>query len=409
MTRPETAPDAAPVPDPSADVVAGDARTRLFAGTIRRLLSPVGEFLSDPAVSEIMINGPNEIWVERRETIRFDDGTRKDRAVLRRVEGRAFASVDDLEAAARAIAQFSGKHLSRDELSVEARLHDKSRVHILMPPAARNGLCIAIRRFGKASQSIPQLIANGSLQPDVALFLRVCLGLKKNVVVSGGTSTGKTTILNALSEFMDGDDRVIVIEDVNELEIKPAHTLYFEAQKPDAFGRGGITIRDLFKASLRMRPDRIVVGECRGGEALDMIQAMTSGHSGSMTTLHADTPLDALNRLETMALMSGLELPQRALRAQICSAVDVIVQLQRIGGRRAVVEVAEVGDLGASGHYELHSIFERTDAVYDLDGDAAFTRPTGARVRFHRDAAAWARAHGLERVAGIDPFDGGEG
>lgn len=180
MTHPETAPDADPSADPAADLAAGDARTRLFAGTIRRLLSPVGEFLSDPAVSEIMINGPNEIWVERRETIRFDDGTRKDRAVLRRVEGRAFASVDDLEAAARAIAQFSGKHLSRDELSVEARLHDKSRVHILMPPAARNGLCIAIRRFGKASQSIPQLIANGSLQPDVALFLRVCLGLKKD-------------------------------------------------------------------------------------------------------------------------------------------------------------------------------------------------------------------------------------
>ena len=394
----------APDPTPSDDL-----RRRLFEGTVRRLLAPVGPHLDDPAVSEIMINGPDEIFVEARERVTTPDGETRDRAVVRRLAGAGFGSAEALEAAARAIAQYSGKHLGADEPSIEARLYDKSRVHILMPPAARNGLCIAIRRFGKASQSIARLIENGSIAPEIADFLRVCLGLKKNVLVSGGTSTGKTTILNALSEFMDADDRVIVIEDVNELEIKPRHTLYFEAQKPDALGRGGITIRELFRASLRMRPDRIVVGECRGGEALDMIQAMTSGHSGSMTTLHADTPNDALNRLETMALTSGVELPQRALRSQIASAVDVIVQLQRIGGRRAVVEVAEVTGLTPEGHYAIETLFEKTEAVWerDVEADRPLTRATGRCVSFHRDGAAYARAHGLGAVAGIAPA--GEG
>ncbi len=376
-------------------------RLAIVEATVRRLLLPVGHLLDDPAVTEIMINGPETIYAERKVRETLPDGTFRDRAVVERLDA-AFESPAHLEAAARAIAQYSGKRLGRDELSVEARLYDKSRVHIVQPPASRNGLCIAIRRFTRSDHSIASFIANGTLPPEAVDFLRVCLALRKNIVVSGGTSTGKTTVLNALSEFMDLDDRLIVIEDVNELELKPAHTVYLEAQKPDRFGRGGITIRQLFIASLRMRPDRIVVGECRGAEALDMIQAMTSGHSGSMTTLHADTPDDALNRLETMALMSDVELPQRALRAQVASAIDVIVQVQRIGGRRGVTYIHEVGRLDGDGNYTLNPIFSRCDTVYDTAHEGALCQPTGNVTGFAGEAGPLARRMGLDHVHGID-------
>lgn len=377
-----------------------DRRQRIFEGTVRRLLSPVAAMLDDPAVSEIMINGHDTIYVERKVRETLPNGEVRDRAALERLDA-AFASSEHLEAVARAIAQYSGKLLSVDEPSVEARLYDKSRVQIVQYPASRVGLCIAIRRFSKANHHVAQLLANGTLTRETAAFLYVCLALKKNVVISGGTSTGKTTILNALSEFMDENDRVIVIEDVNELDIRPVHTLYFEAQKPDRFGNGGITIRELFRASLRMRPDRIVVGECRGGEALDMIQAMTSGHSGSMTTLHADTPADALNRLETMALMSDVDLPQRALRSQIASAVDVIVQVQRLGGRRGVVSISEVEGIGEDGHYVVHDIFEKSEAAYEAGYDGPLCRPSGRVAGFAREGAVVARVLGLESVAGL--------
>ncbi len=388
--------------DATGDAAPGDgAREKLFKGTVLRLLTPIADFLTDPDVSEVLINGADEIYVERRIEEEGPRGKPISRARLLKTD-RAFRSAHDLEAAARAIAQYSGKLLTPTEQSIEARLYDKSRVHIVQAPAARNGLCIAIRRFSKAHHTVAKLIEIGSISPEIADFLHVAMALKKNVLVSGGTSTGKTTILNAISEFMGDADRVIVIEDVNELDIRPAHSVYFEAQKPDRFGQGGITIRDLFKASLRMRPDRILVGECRGGEALDMIQAMTSGHSGSMTTVHADTPADALNRLETLALMSDVALPQRALRAQIASAVDVIVQLQRVAGRRLVSEVAEIGPLAADGTYRLATVFEKTEAVYDPDATGGFTHPTGHTVAFADDGQMIARQIGLGPVAGID-------
>ncbi|WP_422374233.1 CpaF family protein [Roseibium sp.] len=377
-----------------------DRRQQIFEGTLKRLLDPVREALNDPKISEIMINGHREIYVERRVREELPSGEFRDRAKVEKIEA-VFESAQHLEAAARAIAQYSGRLMTPDEPSLEARLHDKSRVHIVQPPAARNGLSIAIRRFSKAHHSVGNLLQNGTLTPELADFLQVCLALKKNIVVSGGTSTGKTTILNALSEFMDETDRVIVIEDVNELEIQPPHTLYFEAQKPDRFGKGGITIRELFKASLRMRPDRIMVGECRSGEALDMIQAMTSGHSGSMTTLHADSPLDALNRLETMALMSEVDLPQRALRGQISSAVDIVLQVQRIGGRRGVVSAAEVQSVGEDGHFVFKEIFGKTASAYDPADTGPLCQPTGNQVSFARDAAALAKSRGLTNVPGI--------
>jgi pilus assembly protein CpaF len=375
-------------------------RTAIFEATVRRLLMPVRNLLDDPAVTEIMINGPDEIYVERKSREILADGSYRDKAMITRVPV-TFGSKAHLEAAARAIAQYSGRRLNPEELSVEARLYDKSRVHIIQPPASRNGLCIAIRCFTRSEHSVQNLIANGSLLPDTAAFLSVCLAMRKNVVVSGGTSTGKTTVLNALSEYMNPDDRIIVIEDVNELELKPKHTLYFEAQKPDRFGRGGITIRELFVGSLRMRPDRIVVGECRGAEALDMIQAMISGHSGSLTTLHADTPYDALDRLETMALMSNVQLPQRALRAQIASAIDVIVQVQRVGGRRGITDVYEVGRLDAEANYSLNPIFAKRPEIYEAGYDGEFCGATGSIVSFAEEGAPLARQMGLSGVPGF--------
>lgn len=375
-------------------------RTAIFEATVRRLLTPVRDLLDDPAVTEIMINGPDEIYAERKTREILPDGSYRDKALISRMpvsfEGKAH-----LEAAARAIAQYSGKRLNPEELSVDARLYDKSRVHIMQPPASRNGLCIAIRCFARSEHSVESLLANGSLLPETAAFLSVCLAMRKNVVVSGGTSTGKTTVLNALSEYMNVNDRIIVIEDVNELELKPKHTLYLEAQKPDRFGRGGITIRELFVGSLRMRPDRIVVGECRGAEALDMIQAMISGHSGSLTTLHADTPDDALDRLETMALMSNVQLPQRALRAQIASAIDVIVQVQRVGGRRGITDVHEVGRLDADGNYVLNPIFAKRPEIYEPGYDGAFCGATGGVVSFAEEGAPLARQMGLSEVPGF--------
>ncbi len=392
----ETAPDTA-----EQDELAPDRRQVIFEATVRRLLHPVQDYLDDPAVSEIMVNGPDIIYVERKRSDDLPDGSKRDRSVVERLDVR-FDGPEHLEAAARAIAQYSGKRLTPEELSVEARLYDKSRVHIVQPPAARNGLCIAIRRFAKSEHTVENLLKNGSLTTGAADFLQVCLKLKKNVVVSGGTSTGKTTVLNALSQFMDESDRLIIIEDVNELEVKQPHAVYMEAQKPDRFGRGGITIRELFRASLRMRPDRIIVGECRGAEALDMIQAMTSGHSGSLTTLHADTPDDALNRLETMALMSDVDLPQRALRAQISSAVDMIVQVQRIGGRRGITHIYEVGRLDDDGNYTLKPIFERSEAIFSAGYDGPLCAPTGLRVGFADEAVPLARQLEHEFVHGID-------
>lgn len=368
-------------------------KAAFFEEVVLRLLEPVRPFLGGdrPDVSEVLINGPDDIYVEV--------GGR-----LQRVPGCRFADGEALLAAARAIAQYSGKLLVPETLSMEARLPDQSRVHIVQPPAARNGLSMAIRRFRKIDSSktgMSWLVEQGAVAPDVATFLKVCVELKKNVLISGGTSTGKTTFLNAITEFMQGDERLIVIEDVNELDVVPEHTVYFEAQRPDRFGRGGISIRELFQASLRMRPDRILVGECRGGEALDMIQAMTSGHSGSITTLHANTPLDALHRLETMALMSDIALPQKPLRQQITQAVDIIVQLERLPStrQRGMVQVSEVIGLDANGAFETLDIFSKSAAAYtrrSADDTTALTKMAGNTVSFSADARLVAGALGIE-------------
>jgi pilus assembly protein CpaF len=365
MSETTTTADAPVAPDDRSGAKA--TLDRMVATTIEHLLAPVAAELSDPSVSEVMINGFDKIYVER-------DGK------ISRLEDRKFDTAYDLEAAARSIAQFSGKRLGADQLSVEARLPDGSRIHIMQAPASRQGLCISVRRFRKAHKSLASMVETASLTAEAADFLRVCVVALKNIVVSGGTGTGKTTLLGALAEAFDDAERIIVIEDVKELDIAKPHVLYFEAQRSDRFGRGGIGVRQLFQAALRMRPDRIIVGECRGGEAIDMIQAMTSGHTGSLSTLHANDPRAALQRLETMALMSDLDIPLRPLRAQIVSAVDLVIQIVRQHGRRFVSEISEVCELDAVDRYELKTIYRMKmsdDGVRRLSWTGE--RPTFAR------------------------------
>lgn len=338
------------------------ATLQILNRALDKLLAPIGDLLRDPAVSEILINGIDDIFFER--------GGKLERADCR------FASRADLEAAARSIAQFSGKRLTPEDPSVEARLPDGSRVQMIQPPAARSGLCISIRRFMRDHRGLGDLVRQGSLNEQALSLLRAAVGLQKNIIISGGTGTGKTTMLNALSEAFADHERVIVIEDTSELQIRKEHVVYLEVTKPDRFGRGGATIRDLFRSSLRMRPDRIIVGECRGGEAMDMIQSMTSGHSGSLSTVHANTPYDALHRLETLALMSDLDMPLRPLRAQISSAVNLVLQIARFkrSGRRRVVEISEITGLNGDGQYVIESLYKLTgDGQSAADGDLVWT------------------------------------
>ena len=320
------------------------AASELFLKTTRHFLAPVAAFLDDPGISEIMINGPAEVYVERAGRLAKTEARFRDDIALRA------AIVNVLQAA--------GKRLDPEVPLQEARLPDGSRVHVAMDPCSRRGPVVTIRKHTRSTISVVDLVKSGSMSAAAAEFLKICVALEKNLVVSGGTGTGKTTLLNALSAFIPPGQRIVVIEDVSELKLSQPHVVPLETRPADRHGRGEVTIRDLFRGALRMRPDRIIVGECRGGEALDMIQAMTSGHAGSMSTLHANGPLDALQRLETMALMSGVELPLPALRGQVAGAVGVIVQAARMGdGQRRITEIAEVLPLGDDGRYRLQSIF----------------------------------------------------
>lgn len=347
----------------------------LPARSIRFLLAPVVSLLDDPSVSEIMINGAHDIRVERKGKI-----TRTD---LR------FASEERLLAAARNLAQYVGKRITPDIARFDARLPDGSRVHVVLPPASRQGVCVAIRKFQQSRMTFDALVEMGAISPEAREFIELCVLTEKNLIVAGGTGTGKTSLLNVMSSLIQEDHRILVLEDTSELALRQDHVLYFETKPPDRHGRGAVSIRDLFHSSLRMRPDRIVVGECRGGEALDLLQAMTSGHGGSMTTLHANSPADALNRLETMALMSGIEMPLLALRGQVASAIDVIFQLGRFhDGSRKVLEIAEVRGLDDQGRYDTRSLYSFVFAGKDGEGHAVGqlertgTQPTfGAEVR----------------------------
>jgi pilus assembly protein CpaF len=318
---------------------------QVFQQTLMGFLQPVAKFLADDGVSEIMINGPDDIYIERGGKLELT--------------GARFPSEHALASAVRNIAQYVGKTVDPDRPVLDARLPDGSRVCAVLPPAARRGITVAIRRFPKERLTVDQLIKFGALTPSCRAFLDLCVQVKRNIMVAGGTGSGKTSLLNALGSFIEPSERIVVIEDSSEVQLQQPHAVYLEARPPDNKGRGAVSIRELLRATLRLRPDRIVVGECRGGEALDLIQAMTSGHGGSLSTVHATYPHDTLHRLETLCLMSDVELPLSALRAQIASAVNVIVQTGRLNdGSRKITHVAECTGMNEQGGYALEMLYE---------------------------------------------------
>lgn len=321
------------------------SRETVFESTLEFFLSPIREFLEDDSVTEIMVNGFREIYVERGGRLYETDAR--------------FESEDALTSAIHNIAQYVGREIDHDRPILDARLPNGSRVHAVIPPSARTGTYLTIRKFKRDIFALDDFIRLGSISAEAKEFLELCVRLRKNVVVAGGTGTGKTTMLNAVSSAVPEEERIVVIEDSSELKLAQKHALYLEAQQADSYGRGEVTIRDLFRASLRMRPDRIIVGEVRGGEALDMVQSMISGHTGSLTTVHATSPRDALVRLETLSLMSDVDLPVYVARAQVASAIDVIVQLSRFSedGSRKVTRVTEAFGLGPNNEYQFQDIF----------------------------------------------------
>jgi pilus assembly protein CpaF len=331
----------------------------IFQQTLTDFLDPIAPFLADDRVSEVMINRFDKIFVER--------GGQIERTAA------AFASEHALLAAVKNIAQYVGRIVDAEHPILDARLPDGSRVAVMLPPAARAGVCMSIRRFPKERLTVERLLAVGALTEACRDFLRACVLGKRNIVVAGGTGSGKTSMLNALSSFVPEDERILVLEDSSELQLMQEHAVYMESIPPDARGRGAVSIRDLLRASLRMRPDRIVVGECRGGEALDLIQAMTSGHGGSLSTVHATYPHDTVQRLETLCLMSDIGLPLAALRQQIASAVNIIVQTGRYNdGSRRITHVAECRGLTPDGQYDLSMLY-----VFEQNGHD----PESGRVR----------------------------
>lgn len=317
-----------------------------YDALVRHLMGPLVKYYDDPEISEIMINGPDDIYVDGKKGIVKTDHKMRDSAALRSL--------------ARVILQFSGKRLTPHDLSLEARMPNRARVHIVQDPASRAGITMAIRQFARNPPTLDDLEKSGSLTTEAIKFMHEQVLGHQNIIISGGTGTGKTTLLGIFARMMDPKDRIITIEDVAELDLRMPHVVQLESQMPDAKGRGGITIRDLFRATLRMRPDRILVGECRGGEALDMIQAMNSGHAGSLSTVHADDPARAMSRLETLCLMSDIEIPLIAVRRQIIEAINYVVQIQRIGNKRLVMEIARVDETDFdSGQYAMTPVFRR--------------------------------------------------
>lgn len=309
---------------------------------VRLLLAPIAALLADPEVSEIMINGPTVIYAERRGAITRESST--------------FGGSRALMSALRAVAQYTGRTLGVEHPILEARLPDGSRLEAVLPPIAADGPVVSIRRMQRGALTLDELVQRGSLSDRGRAVLRALVEKHRNVLIAGGAGSGKTSVLGALCAILPRDERVVVIEDARELSLDHAHVVQLEARPPDARGQHAVTVRQLFKATLRLRPDRIIVGEIRGGEALELIHAMTSGHDGCLGTIHASSPLDALHRLETLAAMSDVQLPLAALRAQIGSAVHAIVQTARgSSGKREITEVVAVAPRG--GGYALQALY----------------------------------------------------
>jgi pilus assembly protein CpaF len=331
---------------------------------------PITPLLSDPAVSEIMVNGFESIYVERGGLVSPHSG--------------AFLSEESLRATIDRMVSKVNRRLDESSPYVDARLPDGSRINAIIPPVCLTGACLTVRKFRKEAFTLDELVHIGSLAQDAGEYLRNAVRERRNVVVSGGTGSGKTTLLNALSQFIPPEERIVTIEDAAEIRLQKPHVVQLEARPANIEGSGAVTIRDLVRNSLRMRPDRIVVGECRGGETLDMLQAMNTGHDGSITTGHANSPRDMLRRLETMVLLSGVEIPVGAIREQIASAIDVIVHTARIaGGKRAVTSITEITGMNES-QILLQELFRWAKGSADK-GSTGRLVPTGVPSKFGRE------------------------
>jgi pilus assembly protein CpaF len=351
--------------DAEAPALPDSERSALAARVVRLAtgLGPLEPLLGDGSVDEVMVNGPDEVWVER--------GGRIERA-----EGVGFGGEAELMHAIERVLAPLGRRVDEASPLCDARLSDGSRVNVVIPPLALSGPCLTIRKFRRHGFSLDELVALGTLPDALASFLAGCVRARASVLVSGGTGSGKTTTLGALSAAIPDGERIVTIEDAAELRLRQRHVVRLEARPANVEGRGEVTIRALVRNALRMRPDRIVVGEVRGGEALDMLMALNTGHEGSLTTVHANSPADALRRVETLALMAGLGLPHEAVREQVGSALDLVVhQARGPGGVRRVESVAEVVRVaGGAGTREL----------YRLRGDRPWWRPPGAGVLAER-------------------------
>lgn len=346
-------------------------KERLIKEVVDEILGfgPIEQLLQDPTVNEIMVNGPHQVYVERKGKLELARVTFYDDSHVLHIIEKIVAPL--------------GRRIDESQPMVDARLPDGSRVNAIIPPLALNGPTITIRKFSKIPFKMNDLVSFGTLTTEMAEFIDACVKARLNIIVSGGTGSGKTTTLGIISAFIPEDERIITIEDAAELQLRQTHVVTLETRPANIEGKGAVTIRDLVRNALRMRPERIIVGEVRSGEALDMLQAMNTGHDGSLTTGHANSPRDMLSRLETMVLMAGMDLPVRAIREQISSAIDVIVQQSRLrDGSRKITHITEV--LGMEGDViVLQDIFRFEQTGIDKQGKVqGYYRPTGIRPHF---------------------------
>jgi pilus assembly protein CpaF len=364
------------------------SRQTIFEASARYFLDPIAPFLDDDSVTEVMVNGFDTIYIERRGR-------------LERTAAR-FASDDALLSAVHNVAQWVGREITDERPVLDARLPNGSRVHAIIPPSARTGTYLTIRKFSPEALTLDDFVRLGSLSEAGREFLEIGVRLRKNMLISGGTGTGKTALLGAVSAAIPEDERIVVIEDTSELRLNQEHCLYLEARHGDVSGRGALSVRQLFVNSLRMRPDRIIVGEVRSGEALDMVQSMISGHAGSLSTIHANTARDALVRLETLSLMSDVEIPIYVARAQVASAIHLIVQIARFSedGSRKVTRITEAFGLDENNQYQFRDLFVCRLQGKTSDGRLiARLEPTGQQPTFCREPCEQA-LDGMIRLTG---------
>lgn len=346
---------------------------QVFKDAIDNFLAPVKHLWDDPTVTEILINGPKQVFVERKGKLELTDAQ--------------FNSDDDVAAAANAIAASVQRRINFEEPRLDARLPDGSRIHAVISPLAKSGTTISIRKFTQSKITFKDYIKLGAITPDASNFLEICMFLGKNILVSGGTGSGKTTLLGLLCSRIPRGYRILVIEDAMELTIDYEHVVRFETRTPNESGKYEVTMRDLLKSALRLRPDRIIVGEVRGAEGMELVQAMNTGHNGSMGTIHANTAADALVRLESLSMGSDIKISEKAMRYSIGSAIDLVIQISRLrDGSRRITEISECLGLDRDGNYNVVPIYEMPELVRADDGKLIGNiAPTGHLPSFMKD------------------------